>query len=975
MKHYNFKILLVVLMSLFGTKAIAYDIVVKNSDSIAIFYNYINNDKELEVTCYSEEIVDPDIYYGDIAIPDEVLYKGKTLKVTSIGNKAFYGCEKLMSVSFPKYLNSIGKDAFCNCKCIQKLHIPENVTSIELASFSGCYGLLSITVDNGNMNYDSRYNCNAIIETKTNTLIVGCNKTTIPNDVIIIGSAAFYGCSEIKDLELPKAVKEIYPHAFANCKGLSSIDLPNTLTFLGYGAFAGCTGLSSITIPPSITYISSNLFANCSGLISLTLPNVLTDIGDNAFYECTSLKSMSLPNSVTYIGSCAFQGCQELIDFIIPNNIKVIKYNTFAHCINLESVTIPKSIQKIEDGPFIDCPALKDVYCLAEDVPETISHPFSNTSSVYNSITLHVPASSVDKYKSTYPWSLVGSIVALTNEAPSPNQNTDNTIAGFYLTQPDSYRVYNGNNVNYGRAFEVLITDNGDGTYYVDDLAGGWYCQRAGYGTNYAISGNIAITEDGTVSLINSYVPGWNDGLVGLTGRYDSSTSTFTIEAEYVSGMKFYETWVKDNQVVTIDGFNYKFGEDNTVSLRKGNYKGDIEIPSQVTYDGKTYSVNSIDAAFNGCVGLTSVNIPNSVTTIGSGAFKECKDLKTVIIPNSVTSIDRAFSYCSSLLDLTIPNSVISIGDNAFEGCTGLKTITLSNNLTSIGKYAFINCENLKSITIPNSVTSIDECAFIDCHNLTDIILSDKLTTLGEYCFSYCYGLKSVYIPKSVLSIGDGAFSSCENIESIKVDSENSKYDSRNNCNAIIETYRNRLLLGGKNTVIPEDINRIGPSAFAHCNDLKDLHIPNSVKYIEMGAFSGCNGFSTFTIGNNVEYIGNYAFSECESLKSVIIPNNVKTIEYYAFYNCKKLKDVYCHPEVVPSTDKSVFEETPINKATLHVPAVSVEEYKTTEPWNGFGNIVALTGDETDIESHIIDNNASPVNIFSINGQRLSKPK
>ena len=116
-------------------------------------------------------------------------------------------------------------------------------------------------------------------------------------------------------------------------------------------------------------------------------------------------------------------------------------------------------------------------------------------------------------------------------------------IEGFYLTQPDSYRSYNGNEVAYGRAFEILVIDNGDGTLDVDDLFGGWYCQRAGYGTRYACVGTIAL-DGSDVSLVESYVPGWGDELVDLTGTY--ADGVFTIEAEYVSSMKFFQTWVKE---------------------------------------------------------------------------------------------------------------------------------------------------------------------------------------------------------------------------------------------------------------------------------------------------------------------------------------------------------------------------------------------------------------------------------------------
>lgn len=121
----------------------------------------------------------------------------------------------------------------------------------------------------------------------------------------------------------------------------------------------------------------------------------------------------------------------------------------------------------------------------------------------------------------------------------------NSAVEGFYLTQPDSYRTYNGNEVAFGNAFEILVIDNGDGTLYVDDLFGGWYCQRAGYGTKYAMGGTISLAADGTVGLISSLVPGWGDGLDDLTGSY--ADGVFTIDAVYNKNtMHFYQTWVKE---------------------------------------------------------------------------------------------------------------------------------------------------------------------------------------------------------------------------------------------------------------------------------------------------------------------------------------------------------------------------------------------------------------------------------------------
>ena len=196
------------------------------------------------------------------------------------------------------------------------------------------------------------------------------------------------------------------------------------------------------------------------------------------------------------------------------------------------------------------------------------------------------------------------------------------------------------------------------------------------------------------------------------------------------------------------------------------SYSSHVTIPATVTYGGVTYNVTSIgNYAFQNCSGLTSVTIPNSVTSIGESAFSGCSGLTSVTIPNSVTSIEhRVFYACTGLTSVTIPNSVVSIGD-----------------------YAFFWCRSLTSITIPNSVTSIGECAFRDCSGLT-----------------------SINIPGSVTSIGNYAFQGCRGLTSMTIMSGNTKYDSRENCNAIIETSTNTLVAGCKNTIIPNSVTSIG---------------------------------------------------------------------------------------------------------------------------------------------------------------------
>ena len=237
--------------------------------------------------------------------------------VTSISNNAFYSCTALASITIPNGVTSIGECAFMGCGSLTSITIPNSVTSIGNRAFSYCDNLATMTVDAGNTQYDSRNNCNAIIETATKTLIAGCKNSTIPEGVTSIGNYAFYSCTGLTSITIPNSVTSIGNYAFYDCDALTSIEIPNSVTSIGNRAFSYCDALTSIEIPASVTSIGYEVFANCKSLASIEIPASVESIGVLAFSNCNSLTSIEIPASVTSIGNSAFYGCSRLASVTI----------------------------------------------------------------------------------------------------------------------------------------------------------------------------------------------------------------------------------------------------------------------------------------------------------------------------------------------------------------------------------------------------------------------------------------------------------------------------------------------------------------------------------------------------------------------------------------------------------------------------------------------------------------------------------
>ena len=358
---------------------------------------------------------------------------------------------------------------------------------------------------------------------------------SIPNSVTTIGDYAFAECHpSFQSITIPNSVTTIGNYAFKDCWNLTSVTIPNSVTSIGNDAFYKCIALTSIAIPNSVTSIGSGVFYGCRKLTSVTIPSSVTRIEQDAFSGCSALTSMTIPNSVTTIGINAFKDCSALTSVTIPNSVTSIQDYTFSGCTSLTSVTIPNSVTSIGECAFANCSKLEEIYCLAEKVPSTKTSAFKETYPAY--MTLYVPASAINDYKTTAPWSEFGtfkatdgSVIPETPKCATPTISYANKKLKFTCETDGVDFVYEITDADIRKGYENEV--NLSATYNISV-----YATKSGYNKSDVATATLVWTEaEFTVTTptsakaVKESVPvliSANNGLITVKGELDGQAVT-----------------------------------------------------------------------------------------------------------------------------------------------------------------------------------------------------------------------------------------------------------------------------------------------------------------------------------------------------------------------------------------------------------------------------------------------------------------
>lgn len=674
--------------------------------------------------------------------------------VNEIGNYAFYECSSLSHVEMPTAISRIGQGAFNNCNSLLSLYLPDSIT-ISDGAFNSCNAKIYANIgtdtakslskssqwDRKSIFYDPNYPNVQLMyifdgENAIDLEVVGLenksvNSVVLPSGVTIIGTSAFWNCSNLSYLSIPSSVCIIKEFAIYNSPNLKTVYLPNNIETIEKYNFNDQT-------------IYATLHSKTSNAVTKTTLHFYDEMyPDYAFYgawddgtlciECknTDIESAVIPYGIEAIGWEAFRDCTKLNTIDMPETIKIIKEGAFANCTGLRTVTIPDGCTTVI-GAFYGCKYLREI-----NFPESVTYVGGSFSGCENLVKILAPVHGDNfGFENCYALKKVVLAEDVTSIGNFAFYNCTNLE---YITIPETVTSI-GYDAFYGCASLESINIP-QAITYIGDSAFSW-CGKL---KTVNIPDNIEYIGKDAFDNIQFYVTKGSNAAFALSKGGNTFIDKNNPEFEY--------RYLYENEEIT--GLWCAYSGDRSTLKR-------ITIPSDVT----------VLSGFANCENLISITLPQSVKEISANTFAGCTQLANIKIPSSVEKIGQtAFAGCSSLTSINIPKGVTTIEYNTFANCAKLSSVDIPSTVTEIGSSAFAGCSSLVSIKLPTGITIIKDNTFADCKSLSSINIPNGVIMIESYAFKNCINLENIFIPKSVTSIAVSAFYGKDRLN-LKVESD-----------------------------------------------------------------------------------------------------------------------------------------------------------------------------------------------------------
>lgn len=679
---------------------------------------------------------------------------------------------------------------------------------------------------------------------------------SLPQSLKIISDDGFWGQENLQEITLGSVV-EIGQSAFGSCTMLKQITLPDTLTTIGWRAFES-SGLTSLTIPVNVTSLGDSFITDCSALTSLYVAegNPTYEMEDGLLYDIPAktlryaLPDVSgdvvIRDGTVRIGDDVFKE-HAITSVQLPDSLQKIGNCAFQFCKELKEITFPEGLITIDGLAFAYCTQLENVV-----LPEGLKSLGDSAFRSCDSLTEITVPEGITFMSGTF--------------ATCYSLRTVNLPSG--LTH-----MMNGV-VEGCRSLETLHLPA-----KLADISGEWPSKlktiTTAFGSVRYVSedGILYDTQDNSILFVNA----------SITGNVTVRDGITTISAGAFKGRKGLTSVTLPESCTVIDSYAF----ENCTALTDINFPEKLElIRRNAFYNSGITSLKLSQPglhvgsfAFTDCHQLKSVEITSTDFDLMEWAFANCENLETVILPPQVFRMEGGcFTECTSLTTVVLPKNITFV--HGFKGCTSLKTIEIPDSVTSIGYEAFANCKSLESIHLPDGVTNIGALAFARCFALKDVNFPAALTTIGKEAFR-SVPIAEVVIPANVTEIADMAFYYNEELRSLTLPNGLKKIGDSAFWNA------SKL----QTVELPESLTEIGETAFRQ-SDLTSITIPGNVKRIGTGAFAACENLEKVSVAPGVETIGSEAFTGCTKLTEATLTSSVATIEGGAFYGCKALQTI-----------------------------------------------------------------------------------